>query len=63
MSNALLGWAGDAYGALDPFQTMRIVIPSLLALGIGAELALAACFLGFADYVESARREDSGRRD
>ena len=63
MASALLGWAGGAYGDLDPFQTMRIVIPSLLALGIGAEIALAACFLAFADYVEGARRESSARTE
>lgn len=58
---AFQGWAGSAFGDLDPFATMRLVIPSLLVLGIGTELALAAAFLGFTEYLEGARTAEAGR--
>lgn len=53
---AALGiWAERSWGNLDPFLTMRIVIPSLLAIGVGAQIALSSAFLGFSDLVERSR--------
>jgi hypothetical protein len=38
-------WARAFFGDLDPFRTMRIAIPSVLALGLGLEVALASLFM------------------
>jgi hypothetical protein len=55
MTAAFWHWADRSFGNLDPFQTMRLVLPSLLALGVGAEIALSSCFLGFTTFVERWR--------
>lgn len=59
MLSAFWNWADKSFGDLDPFRTMRVVLPSLLALGIGAEVAFSSCFLTFTTYVERSR----ARRD
>jgi glycosyltransferase involved in cell wall biosynthesis len=48
-------WAGLSYGNLNPAQSMREVLPSLVALGVGAEIALASFFLSFTSFVERSR--------
>jgi glycosyltransferase involved in cell wall biosynthesis len=55
MLSAFMNWAGRSYGDLDPFQTLRVVLPSLLALMVGSQLILAAAFLSFTDLVERSR--------
>lgn len=42
--HALQLWAGVDYGALDPRTTMRWVVPSVTAMAMGGELALAGFF-------------------
>jgi len=39
------GWALLGYGQLDPRQTMRVLIPSLLALSIGFQTLFGSFFL------------------
>jgi hypothetical protein len=39
------GWAALGYGQLDPRQTMRVLIPSLLALCIGFQTLFGSFFL------------------
>jgi len=41
----LLVWEQSAFGELDPFQVMRIAIPSVLSLALGLQVALASLFL------------------
>jgi len=42
---ALHLWAARDFGVLDPSQTMRWVIPSVILMAVGGELGLAAFFL------------------
>ncbi len=42
---ALSDWAGRAFGALDPVETLRIVIPGVLALTLGFQVVLSSFFL------------------
>ncbi len=39
-------WSGHAFGDLDPSSTMRLVIPSALAMMMGMQTVFAGCFLG-----------------
>ena len=41
----LLVWEQSRFGELDPFQVMRIAIPSVLSLALGLQVALASLFL------------------
>jgi len=43
---ALSGWSGQGFGDLDPFYTMRLVIPSALAMMMGVQTIFAGFFLG-----------------
>ncbi len=43
---ALGGWSAQRFGDLDPLHTMRLVIPSVLALTLGVQTVFAGCFLG-----------------
>lgn len=58
---AVQSWASHSYGDLDPFRTMRQIIPALLAVILGIEFMLASCFLSFTTFVEQSR--DPARRD
>ncbi len=42
---ALSTWGRQSFGVLDPSQTLRVVIPSVLALTLGGEVALSSFFL------------------
>ncbi|MCZ8047581.1 MAG: glycosyltransferase family 2 protein [Microcystis aeruginosa K13-05] len=42
---ALYIWNARLYGALDPAVTMRIVIPSVTALGLGVQVVFSSFFL------------------
>lgn len=39
-------WSGHSFGDLDPSHTMRLVIPSALAMMMGMQTVFAGCFLG-----------------
>jgi glycosyltransferase involved in cell wall biosynthesis len=43
---AISGWSGQGFGDLDPFNTMRLVIPSALAMMMGVQTVFAGFFLG-----------------
>jgi hypothetical protein len=42
---AVWTWKEHAFGALDPSQTLRIAIPSVLAMVLGSQIVLASFFL------------------
>ena len=42
---ALSNWASRMFGSLDPLQTMRIVIPSIVSLILGFQIILSSFFL------------------
>ncbi len=43
---AVGGWFKQHFGDLDPFHTMRLVIPSILAMTLGVQTAFAGFFIG-----------------
>ena len=43
---AVGGWLKEHFGDLDPFHTMRLVIPSVLAMTLGVQTAFAGFFMG-----------------
>lgn len=43
---AITRWAGDDFGPLDASQSLRLAIPSALALSLGAEVLMASFFVG-----------------
>ncbi len=43
---AIAGWRAEHFGDLDPFNTMRLVIPSVLAMTLGVQTMFASFFLG-----------------
>ena len=43
---AVAVWGSESFGGLDPSETMRIVIPSVTAVALGAELVLASFVIG-----------------
>ncbi len=42
---AAVRWSAHAFGQLDPTRELRIVIPSVLAMTLGCQIALASLFL------------------
>ncbi|MBY0461329.1 MAG: hypothetical protein K2V38_28770, partial [Gemmataceae bacterium] len=42
---AFAGWGAESFGQLDPRQTLRVVVPSVLGLVLGAQTLLAGFFL------------------
>ena len=42
---AVSHWARDSFGALDPVKMLRIVMPSVFALTLGAQITFASFFL------------------
>jgi glycosyltransferase involved in cell wall biosynthesis len=42
---ALSGWGALAFGALDPFRVMRMIIPAVTALVLGCQIILSSFFL------------------
>ncbi len=38
-------WSSQAFGALDPFQVLRFVIPSALAIALGCQTILSSFFM------------------
>jgi hypothetical protein len=43
---AFFRWADTRFGNLDPFHTMRIVIPAVLALTLGIQIVFSSFYLG-----------------
>lgn len=43
---AVSAWRGVAFGPLNPVNTLRIVIPSVIAIAVGMQIALSSFFLG-----------------
>lgn len=43
---AVGGWRAEHFGDLDPFRTMRLVVPSVLAMTLGVQTTFAGFFLG-----------------
>jgi hypothetical protein len=56
---AFAHWSGVSFGALDVSRTLRIVIPSLTALLLGAQIVLASFFLSLLGI----RRHRPGERE
>jgi Glycosyl transferase family 2 len=56
-------WANASFGVLDPFLSMRQVIPSLLSIVVGAEFALACLYMTFATFVEQSRPQGSSKQN
>jgi hypothetical protein len=54
---AAVHWAAIGFGALDYVQTMRAVVPSLVAMGVGLQLVLSGFLSGILDL---PRPEDRG---
>jgi hypothetical protein len=52
---ALELWHRRAFGALDPFQTMRIAIPSATAITLGLQVASAALFVSLVKWPVRSR--------
>jgi glycosyltransferase involved in cell wall biosynthesis len=50
-------WQAERFGNLDPFQTMRIAIPSAIAITLGFQVAFAALFLSLVDWQSRASKE------
>jgi hypothetical protein len=42
---ALSSWGGAAFGELDPQQTLRLVVPAVVALTLGFQVMLSSFFL------------------
>ena len=43
---AFYDWAGTRFGNLDPFRSMRIIIPAVLALTLGLQVIFSSFYLG-----------------
>ena len=48
-------WGLHAFGNLDPFATMRVVIPSVAAVALGFQVAFAALFLSLVKWQARSR--------
>jgi hypothetical protein len=48
-------WQVEGFGNLDPFKTMRLAIPSAIAITLGFQVAFAALFLSLVDWQARAR--------
>jgi hypothetical protein len=52
---ALQQWREQSFGALDPFHTMRVAIPSATAITLGLQLAATALFLSLVKWQVRSR--------
>ncbi len=55
---ATIHWAAIGFGNLDLAETMRAVVPSLIAMGVGLQLVLSAFLAGILE-LPAVTREDS----
>jgi glycosyltransferase involved in cell wall biosynthesis len=56
---AFYDWAGTRFGDLDPFRSMRIIIPAVLALTLGLQMIFSSFYLGL---LQLQFRKLQGRR-
>ncbi len=57
---AVGAWGGQAYGDLNPEQSLRIVIPSATLLILGLQIILTSCMLGILQLESPARDSSAG---
>lgn len=43
---AFIAWGKTSFGPLDPFQIMRVTIPSLTFLAVGIQIVFSSFFMG-----------------
>lgn len=60
---AFTRWSSHGFGDLDPFQTMRIVIPSVLLMTLGCQTTFASFFLGLLQMQMQVQGPRSRPRD
>jgi hypothetical protein len=56
---ATIHWAAIGFGNLDLAETMRAVVPSLLAMGVGLQLVLSAFLAGILELPAVTKGDDS----
>ena len=56
---AVGSWQGEAFGALLPSETMRLVIPSATAILLGFHMAYGGFFISVLE-IRTSRRHDGG---
>jgi glycosyltransferase involved in cell wall biosynthesis len=54
---AVYRWAGADFGDLDPFGTMRIVIPAVLSLTLGVQVMFSSFYLSLLQVQHRAMKE------
>ena len=59
--NSLLAWESLRFGAFDPRQGMRLVIPALTLLLLGLHLMFASMFMAVLGLGVHTRRESAAR--
>jgi len=55
---ATLHWAALGFGNLDLAETMRGVVPSLIAMGVGLQLVLSAFLAGILELPSVSKGEE-----
>ena len=55
-------WGSDSFGDLDPFQTMRVAIPSVVGITLGCQVAFSSLFLSLAVWQVRGRIGPSSPR-
>jgi glycosyltransferase involved in cell wall biosynthesis len=56
-------WRRAAFGDLDPFKMLRVVIPSVISLTLGIQIAFASLYLGLLKHYHEPERRRRGRAD
>jgi glycosyltransferase involved in cell wall biosynthesis len=56
---ATVHWAAIGFGNLDLAATMRAVVPSLIAMGVGLQLVLSAFLAGILELPAVSKQDDS----
>jgi glycosyltransferase involved in cell wall biosynthesis len=56
---SFLGWGAESFGELDPRQSLRIVIPSVLGMALGGQTLLSSFFLDVMRLHLRKRPEDT----
>ena len=56
---ATIHWAAIGFGNLDLAETMRAVVPSLIAMGVGLQLVLSAFLAGILELPAVTKGDDS----
>lgn len=58
---AVVSWAGKSFGDLDPFESMRVVIPSALALVLVLQIIWSSLHLGLMQAALTKRQSEIAR--